>query len=141
MKNGDGEGEDETVKNSDVIKLTDSLDDKIQNQIKELWNSVVIVCNKTLKHANIYGFHLMNIPNPNIKVIVENIELQVTPLFEALITHGYLSIEEELTLINLKQYMLYLKDIVSSLKSGDIDLFNFTVTQLSKEAMLISDHE
>ncbi|PSU36561.1 MULTISPECIES: hypothetical protein [Photobacterium] len=123
--------------NHDVPLLITDMDTELSVQIIDLWDSVVRVCNKTLHHADIYGFNLMHIPDPSISKIIQGIELQIYPILEALINKGYLNIEDEMALFNVKIYLEYLSSVVNALKTGNVENFDIAVKKLSNQAMIL----
>ncbi|HEQ3614184.1 TPA: hypothetical protein VGT11_002164 [Vibrio cholerae] len=130
--------------NEAVIQLVDhidpslvgNVDDSMGQEVRKLWESVVRVCNKTLNQANVYGFHLMHIPDPNITAVIQAIELQATPMLQALINKGYLKAEDEIKLINIENYLRFLQDIVVALKANDREAFDLAVERLSRLPMV-----
>lgn len=121
---------------SQVVQLVEDIDAMLIEEVSKLWDSVVRVCNKTLNQANVFGFHLMHIPDPNITSIIQAIELQASPILQALIKQGYLSAEQEIKLINIETYLHLLQEIVVALKAGDREAFETAIEALSKEPMV-----
>ncbi|EOV0068282.1 hypothetical protein ABMX69_20020 [Vibrio vulnificus] len=121
---------------SQVVQLVEDIDAMLIEEVSKLWDSVVRVCNKTLNQANVFGFHLMHIPDPNITSVIQAIELQASPILQALIKQGYLSAEQEIKLINIETYLHLLQEIVVALKAGDREAFETAIEALSKEPMV-----
>lgn len=112
---------------------------EIAAEVSVIWETVVQVCNRVLHHAELYGFHFMDMPEPNVEQFVEIIDAAVCPVLDALIEKGYLGNREERKLINVQVYILHLREIVLAIKANDEILFAAAVEKLSKEAMIIID--
>ncbi|MHA2773750.1 hypothetical protein ACXZ7F_20915 [Vibrio harveyi] len=121
---------------NNVTRLIEDIDAELIREVSELWDSVVRVCNKTLRHADVFGFHLMHVPDPNVTSVIQAIELQASPMLEALINRGYLRAEDEIKLINIQTYLNLLQDIVVALRAGNRDDFDTAVEALSREPMV-----
>lgn len=107
------------------------VDDKVQ----ELWNHVVQVCNRVLYQANVYGFQLMSIPEPNIHAVAKSFDTIVIPLLDDLANYDF-SPESGMKMANIKTYALHLRAITIAIDKDDKDEFDKNVDLLMSESML-----
>jgi hypothetical protein len=107
------------------------VDDKVQ----ELWDHVVYSCNKILHQAEVYGFQLMNIPDPNVHKIAKSFDTIVIPLLDDLANYDF-SPESGMKMANIKTYALHLRAISIAIDNNDKEAFDKNVDLLMSESML-----
>ena len=121
-----------------MIDNIESLEDKIiDGKIQELWENVVRVVNKVTMHADLYGFELMDIPDPDVHKLTKTLDLVVVPLLDELIKTVEFSPESGIKIANIRQFTLYLREITIALDGSDKELFNNTIDLLAKSPMLV----
>jgi hypothetical protein len=109
---------------------------QIDREVISVYEDVISTCNKVINHANILGFHLMHIPDPNIHSIIVVLEDIIIPMLDNLSKSGNFSPESGLKISNIKQYALHLRKIALALQQGNREQFSEAVATLQKEAML-----
>lgn len=112
---------------------------KVDKAVSILWAEVVSVVNKVLAHAEIYGFQLMNLPDPNVHDIARTLESAILPIINKLIDEYDFSPESGIKMCNIGKVSEILRDIVNALNNEDIDTFHESVDRLKSEAMLCSE--
>jgi hypothetical protein len=123
-------------KKVDSTQITDIQDALIDKEVFSLYEQVIDTCNKILAHANVFGFSLMHVPDPNIHSIVIVLEGAVIPLLDMLVKSGDFSPESGIRIANIKQYTLHIREIVLALEQEDKIKFNRAVSLLKSESML-----
>lgn len=117
--------------------MQDMIDAKdIDGKVQELWNSVVHSCNKVLSHAERYGFHLMEIPDPNVRQIAKNFDLIVIPFLDDLVREYEFSPESGMKMASIKTYSMHLRAITVAIDKGNQADFDKNVALLMSESML-----
>ncbi|KAF3978732.1 MAG: hypothetical protein HFP77_00400 [Methylococcales symbiont of Iophon sp. n. MRB-2018] len=112
------------------------MDSIVDAKVQELWSNVVISCNKVLSHAELYGFQLMDLPNPNVRQIAKAFDTIVIPLLDELARDYELSPESGMKMASIKTYTLHLRAITIAIDKDDIVAFNKNVDLLMSESML-----
>ena len=116
----------------------DSLEDKIiDGKVQELWEGVVQVLNKVTLHADLYGFGLMDIPDPDVHKLAKTLDFVVVPLLDELARTVEFSPESGIKIANIKQYTLHLREITIALDDGNQESFDKTIDLLVKSPMLV----
>jgi hypothetical protein len=110
--------------------------DMIDGKVQELWNNVVHSCNKVLSHAEIYGFQLMDIPDPNVRQIAKAFDTIVIPLLDELARDYDFSPESGMKIASIKTYALHLRAITIAIDENNMEAFNKNVDLLMSESML-----
>jgi hypothetical protein len=110
--------------------------DLIDCKVEELWENVVRSCNSVLSHAEIYGFQLMNIPDPNVRKIAKTFDSIVIPLLDELARDYDFSPESGMKIANIKTYALHLRAITIAIDENNVDAFNKNVDLLMSESLL-----
>jgi hypothetical protein len=121
--------------------MTDVIDDAvaeviISDKIYGLWEDVRKTCNRVLQQANMYGFGLMHIPDPNVKNVAQTLNFVVVPMLDKLADKAEINPELGLKIVNMRQYALHLREIAIALGTGDELKFDRVVEMLRKEPML-----
>jgi len=111
-------------------------DQLIDKKVIAVYKQVIETCNKILNHANILGFHLMHVPEPNVHSIIVVLEGVIIPLLDKLTMSGDFSPESGIKIADIKQYTLHIREISLSLEQGDREKFNRSVATLQHEPML-----
>lgn len=115
-----------------------SIEDKIiDGKVQELWEGVVQTVNKVTKHADIYGFELMTIPDPDVHKLSRMLDMVVVPLLDDLIRNVVFSPESGIKIANIRQYTLHLREITVALDDNDQEMFENTIDLLAKSPMLV----
>jgi hypothetical protein len=113
------------------------MQDMVDGKVQELWNSVVLSCNRVLFHAKLYGFQLMEIPDPNVCQIAKAFDLVVIPLLDELSKDYECSPESGMKIATIKTYALHLRAITIAIDSNDVESFNKNVDLLMSESMIL----
>jgi hypothetical protein len=109
----------------------------IDTEVMRLYEHVIYTCNKILRQAKIFGFHFMNVPDPNIHEMVQVLEHLIVPVLDNLCDSGNFSPESGIKVANIKQYTQHIREIATALDKEDRDRFYAGVATLDKEAMLL----
>lgn len=107
------------------------------SKVHILWELVVHSCNRVLDHAHVYGFRLMDIPDPNINQIAELFDVHIIPLLDKLAREHEFSPESGIKIANIKQYTLHLRAITLAISNDDHAEFERIVDLLKAEPMLV----
>ena len=110
----------------------------LSETVNEIWDKVVTYCSNTLHHANVYGFSLMLIPEPNVKQLERLLSFIVIPTLTKLEEEYEFLPEDGLKITDIRQYCFLLKEMVKSIKDEDQDAFERVVAKLDKEPMIRS---
>lgn len=110
--------------------------DIIDGKVQELWENVVHSCNKVLSHAEIYGFQLMEIPDPNVRKIAKMFDTIVIPLLDELARDYEFSPESGMKIACIKTYALHLRAITIAIDEDNTAEFNKNVDLLMSESLL-----
>jgi hypothetical protein len=108
----------------------------IRGLADDLWSSVVQFCNQVLQHSKIYGFALMDMPDPNVHKICDALENAVLPVLERLVLRPELADEHQIKIANVKQYIWHLQTIVRAIHDGDEPGFEAAIQALDGESFL-----
>ena len=111
--------------------------DIVDHKVQVLWEGVIRTCNKVMNHANIYGFSLMEIPDPDVHKMARTLEHIVIPILDEVIRNSEFSAESGIKMANIRQYTLHLREITYALDDGDKDKFYENVDILANEAMIV----
>lgn len=110
---------------------------EVDGKIQELWENVVISCNKILHNAELYGFQLMEIPDPNVHMVKKMFDQVVIPLLDDLANDYEFSPESGLKIANIRVYALHLRAISIALIEDDEEKFHTHIDLLLQESMLL----
>lgn len=110
--------------------------DQIDGKVQILWDNVVFSCNKVLIHADVYGFQLMGIPDPDVHKIAKMFDTIVIPLLDELARDYDFSPGSGMKIASIKTYALHLRAITIAIDENDNDAFNKNVDLLMAESML-----
>lgn len=125
-----------TLVKQGLIKKMIQPEKSIETEINRLWDSVVKHCNKTLKQADIYGFQLMDIQDPDVHTILKTLDKVVIPTLDAIIDEFDFSPESGMKVACIKTYTLHLRRISIAISNDDLESFNIAIADLQNEAML-----
>lgn len=115
-----------------------SLEDKIIDEhVQVLWEGVVQTLNKVIHHANIYGFELMTIPDPDVHKISQALDNVVLPTLEIIIKGTEFSPESGLKMDNIKQYALHLREIRYAIDNNVKEDFDRIIALLESSPMIV----
>ncbi len=109
---------------------------KVDGKVQVLWDSVVSSCNTVLHHADMYGFQLMTLPDPNIHQIAKLFDVVVIPLLDELVRDCDFSPESGMKIANIKTYAMHLRAITIAIEEDNCDAFDKAVSLLMSESML-----
>ena len=109
----------------------------IDGKIQDLWEGVVAVVNKVTKHADVYGFELMTIPDPDVHKLTRALDMVVVPYLDELVRTVEFSPESGIKMANIRQYTLHLREITIALDEKDQVLFDKTIELLVNSPMLV----
>ncbi|HRJ52301.1 MAG TPA: hypothetical protein PLE99_06015 [Candidatus Thiothrix moscowensis] len=122
---------------STVVELRTVQDSLIDDEVKAIYEEVIHTCNRIINHSNIYGFQLMHIPDPNIHQMSRTLDEMVVPIIDRLVVYGDFSPESGLKIVNVRQYVLHIRELTLALANQDKSAFDQVVSVLKKEAMII----
>lgn len=108
----------------------------IKDKIETVWEASVLFCTRVLHHAGVYGFGLMNIPNPNVQQMLKYLKIAVLPVLSKLAEDPNINPDDGIRIDNIRQYINHLNNIVTSIERNDNEAFDAAVAALSKEAMI-----
>ncbi len=108
----------------------------VDGKVERLWEHVVRSCNTILHHADLYGFELMTIPDPNVHQIAKMFDSIVIPLLDDLAKNYDFSAESGMKIANIKTYALHLRAITIAIDNDDKQSFEANVDLLLRETML-----
>lgn len=103
--------------------------------LAELWHQIVDSCMRVLNHAKIYGFCLMDIPDPNIHDIERNLTI-LSRLLDELANDAHYIGYQGTKIASLKQYTLHIKAIAIALSEGNRLEFERAIVRLQEEPMI-----
>lgn len=109
----------------------------VDQSVQELWEQVVQTCNRVINQAEMHGFQLMALADPNVHEVSKMLDLIVCPLLDSLVKDAEFSPQSGMKMANIRQYNLHLREITLALDENCVDKFNTSVENLSREAMLI----
>ena len=104
--------------------------------VHQAWEHIVRVCNTTLTHADIYGFQLMSLPEPDVASLYRSLTFTAMPVLERLITDFEFDHDEERKLINMKHYLLLLKTLVLAIEADNEEEFTQAIAVLNRQSFL-----
>lgn len=107
----------------------------ISASVQAAWAVTVEVCNRVLNHAGIYGFKLINVPDPNAEQMYNALNLGILPILDSLATSPHIGPDDGLRIANIRQYIHHLRRITTAIRGGDADAFDAAVADLRAEAM------
>lgn len=110
--------------------------DLVDGKVQELWENVVHSCNKVLSHAEVYGFQLMDIPDPNVRKIAKAFDTIVIPLLDDLARDYEFSPESGMKMASIKTYAMHLRAITIAIDENNTEEFNKNVDLLTSESLL-----
>lgn len=105
-------------------------------KLNGLWEVVTRYCNTVLDQAHVYGFHLMDLPDPDVRKITDALTFGVLPILDKLITEHDLDHDGGRLLINIKNVTLILRDIVKALDADNSAEFSKAISELQKQVIL-----
>ncbi|MBO0611693.1 hypothetical protein [Thiothrix fructosivorans] len=120
-----------------VLDFRLSLDALIDEEVKAAYEDVIQTCNKIIYHSNTYGFQFMHMPDPNVHQMSRTLDEMVVPIIDMLVARGNFSPESGLKMVNIKQYVLHIRELTLALDNQDKAAFDRVVSVLKQEAMLI----
>ncbi len=112
------------------------MESAVDGKVQELWESVVSTCNKVLSHADLYGFQLMSLPNPNIHHMAKLFDTVVIPILDDLARNHEFSPVSGMKMANIRTYALHLRAITIAINDDNKESFNYNVNLLMSESML-----
>ncbi len=108
----------------------------VKDKVQTVWEATVLFCHRVLRHAQVFGFSLMSIPNPNVQQMHRMLTVGVLPILKILVSDDNLPADDGIKIANMHQYIKHLSDIVSAIDQNDSAAFDAAVAALSKEAMI-----
>lgn len=104
--------------------------------VQKLWGHVVTSCNRVLHHAEVYGFQLMDLPDPNIHQMANVIDTVVLPVLDELARRYDFSPESGMKVANIRTYAMHLRAINIAIKENDSVAYYKNVDLLMAEPMI-----
>lgn len=119
-------------------QITELFEDaEIKQKVADVWAKVFDASNRVLRHANNFGFTLMEIvPSPNIHEMLATLQI-FSSVIDILITHAdRLGIEyDEIRLmINAKEQITRMERVAAALKANNRNDFNVALADLERQA-------
>ncbi|MHB1299321.1 MAG: hypothetical protein ACYCY8_00450 [Burkholderiales bacterium] len=112
-------------------------DSDIKDKVIEVWSKVFEASNRVLKHANNFGFSLMEIvPSPNIHEMLAALQI-FSSVLDILINHAdKLGIEYEETrlMLNAREQLTRMERVAFALKANNKEDFDLSLAALEKQA-------
>lgn len=108
----------------------------VSESINVAWESVVQACNTALHHADIFGYQLMSLPEPNIMSLYKNLNFSAIPILEKLLTDYDFDPDDGRKLMNIKHYLTLLKDIVLAIEADNEKEFTEAIDALKKQSFI-----
>jgi len=109
----------------------------VKDKIQEVLVLATTFCNRVLNQAKVYRFHLMDIPDPDVRTMSAILDLVIIPILEHLEEDPNILPEDGIKLVNVQQYNIHLRNIVQALKNDNQEDFETAVAALEAESLLI----
>jgi hypothetical protein len=109
---------------------------EVSNLINEAWEGVIQVCNTALHHADVFGYQLMSLPEPNLAALYNNLNFSAIPVLEKLLTDYDFDHDDGRKLMNMKLYLNLLKDIVLAIEADKEEVFTKTIETLKNQSFI-----
>lgn len=122
---------------SSVVDFQSAQDELIDNEVQEVYETVIQTCNKILNHADTLGFEFMHKPDPDVHQMSWLLETVILPTIDKLVLQGDFSPESGIKVANIRQYTLHIRQMTHALNSQNKVEFERIVTILNSEAMLV----
>lgn len=120
---------------ADIAELFE--DAAIKQKVAEVWTKVFEASNKVLKHANNFGFSLMDIvPSPNIHEMLAALQI-FSSVIDILVANAEqlgIDYEEIRLMINAKEQLTRMERVATALKANKKVDFDVAVAELEKQA-------
>lgn len=109
---------------------------KNRELVEQAWEKTVSLSRRVIQHTKIYGFNLMELPDPDVHKLYDSLSVTVLPILEKIVADSNIQPDDGMKIDNIRQYILHLRKIVVSIDDDDQEAFNSAVDELNSEAML-----
>lgn len=113
-------------------------DAEIKQKVEEVWAKVFEASNRVLKHANNFGFSMMEIvPSPNIHEMLTTLQI-FSSVLDILINHAdKLGIEYDETrlMLNAREQLTRMERVAFALKANNKEDFDLWLRELERQAV------
>jgi hypothetical protein len=125
------------VENGETVIAELFADADIKQRVEIVWAKVFEASNRVLKHANNFGFSLMEIvPSPNIHEMLAALQI-FSSVIDILVFHAEklgINYDEIRLMLNAQEQVRRMERIAIALKAGDKQDFDTALAQLEKQA-------
>ena len=113
-------------------------DAAIKQKVEEVWSKVFEASNKVLKHANNFGFTLMEIvPSPNIHEMLATLQI-FSSVIDILLNHADklgIDYDETRLMLNAREQLTRMERVAFALKANNKEDFDLSLEALEKQAV------
>jgi hypothetical protein len=113
-----------------------------QQHVRDLVTNVageaIRFCNRVIRHADLYGYELMELPDPDVHKMGHLMDVFIIPLLDRVYQSPHLLPDDAMTIDNVRQYSLNLKNVIDAINRDSLEDFERAIQSLRDEAMLLT---